>query len=293
MKESMTSSAESQSLQHMTDYERRLLKSPYAKANKYHSSNESTAHPIVSTGSVQSSVQMMPKGPKQREKERLLSNAVRHLPQEKKVDLLHSLSKLEDELRSPSVMGPGSSSVKSLYSYSGQRYNNYGNDMDENGSMYDDSSISIVSMSSFGFIDKKYGVVTESPLKIMQRNVVRCLCKVGKAIESSELRHVLGGRAMTEIVGLTALREFLHSRLQCSLTTKEAELLMKFIDTGNRGEVNIYDILGTLRYQDILLPSFHHIMTPSHTSTTSPPVMFSLTNYALFYASILLYFLAY
>ena len=248
LKEGMSSS-ESQNLQHMSDYERRLLKSPYAKRNKFHSMNhESTAHPTTTNdaGSVQSSVHVMPKGPKQREKERVLSNAVRHLPQEKKVDLLHSLSKLEDELRSPSnMMGGGSIGLSQKSLYSGQRYNNYSNEMDENGSMYDDSSISIVSMSSFGFIDKKYGVVTESPWKIMQRQVVRCLCKVGKAIESSELRHVLGGRAMTEIVGLTALREFLHSRLQCSLTTKEAELLMKFIDTGNRGEVNIYDILGT------------------------------------------------
>jgi len=216
--------------QSLTDYERRLLKSPYAQPASFDHV----------------------RGKKRREKERLLINAVRHLPHEKKVDLLQSLSKLEDELKTPSVVvghghghGHGGGSVGGGSSVG--RYNGgsvVGDDLGSFGS-FDDASmtVSVMSMSS-GFVEKNYGIVTESPVKIMQRTVIRSLCKVGKAIEASDLKHMVGSRDMTEIVGLTALREFLHSRLKCSLTTKEAELIMKFIDTNNRGEVNIYDVLG-------------------------------------------------
>ena len=210
----------------LTDYERRLLKSPYAQPASFDHIN----------------------GKKRRDKERLLINAVRHLPHEKKVDLLHSLSKLEDELKTPSVVIPGHGhGGGSIAGSSVGRYNGGSVVADDIGSFgsYDDASmsVSVMSMSS-GFVEKNYGIVTESPAKIMQRDVIRCLCKVGKAIEGSDLKHMVGSRDMTEIVGLTALREFLHSRLKCSLTTKEAELVMKFIDTNNRGEVNIYDTLG-------------------------------------------------
>ena len=142
----------------------------------------------------------------QLEREQILTNAMRHLSQERKVELLFSLSKLEQY---------------------------------ENESFNDDSSVgslssTISSLAGGGFL------ATQS--KTTRRTIIKCLRRIGEALQVSEWRKNMAWQKH-EMMDTFTLREFLSTRLKIALSMEHTELLTKTFDKENRGEVNVYDLL--------------------------------------------------
>ena len=155
----------------------------------------------------------------QLEREQILTNAMRHLSQEKKVELLFGLSKLEQY---------------------------------ENESSYNDDS-SVGSMSSIVSSLMMSGfLATQS--KTTRRTIIKCLRRIGKALQISEWRKNMAWQKH-EMMGSLTLREFMSTRLKIALSMDHTELLIKTFDTENCGEVNVYDLLEE-RYDILFTVAF-------------------------------------
>ena len=157
--------------------------------------------------SVNSSQQLVLIPKTQLEREQILTNAMRHLSQEKKVELLFSLSKLEQY---------------------------------ENESSYnDDSSVGSLSSTMSSLVVSGF-LATQS--KTTRRTIIKCLRWIGKALQVSEWRKNMAWQKH-EMMGSFTLHEFLSTRLKIALSMEHTELLIKTFDTENCGEVNVYDLL--------------------------------------------------
>jgi len=163
-------------------------------------------------------------GPKKRanasalEKEVILTHSLRTLhEEERKVDLLYTMARLEEDLQN-------------------------GSRKDFEDDVNDDASLA--SMASSVTLKKK--ATGGSVVRTQQQREVRCFCKLGKALLVSDLRSGMDRRA-AEYVGAEGLRDFAQSKLHVSLSPTEVGLVMGVLDLEATGLVDVYAVLEMAR----------------------------------------------
>ena len=163
-------------------------------------------------------------GPKKRanasalEKEVILTHSLRTLhEEERKVDLLYTMARLEEDLQN-------------------------GSRKDFEDDVNDDASLA--SMASSVTLKKK--AKGGSVVRTQQQREVRCFCKLGYRLLVSDLRSGLDRRA-AEYVGAEGLRDFAQSKLHVSLSPTEVGLVMGVLDLEGTGLVDVYAVLEMAR----------------------------------------------
>ena len=151
------------------------------------------------------------------EREVILTHSLRQLhDEERKVDLLYTMARLEEDLQS-------------------------GSRKEFEADVNDDASLA--SMASSVTLKKK---AKGGPARTQQQREMRCFCKLGKALLVSDLRSGLDRRA-AEYVSTDGLREFAQAKLHVSLSPTEADLVMGVLDIEGTGLVDVYAVLEMAR----------------------------------------------
>ena len=117
---------------------------------------------------------------------KVLGNAISNFSIERQNDLLTTVAKLNKDLRQPIIPHntPTDQSVAMSYQNS-----HYGSLHEDN----DDSSMSIMSMSSMGFSESKYGVAQHKPVRLTKKLIHNTFVRIGKAIDESGRRGEASG----------------------------------------------------------------------------------------------------